>query len=70
MLEIVIIIFVVAAIAWVVQKLRAHDRALKRATLDQAWLIVLNDPHYEHRRQYEERRHEEEARLRKEAEGL
>jgi hypothetical protein len=70
MLEIVIIFCVVVSIVWIVWKLRAHDQALEKATLDQAWRVVLDDPHYEHRRQYEERKHEDEARLRREAEGL
>jgi hypothetical protein len=70
MLEIVIIFCVVVSIVWIVSKLRAHDQALEKATLDQAWRVVLDDPHYEHRRQYEERKHEDEARLRREAEGL
>jgi hypothetical protein len=70
MFEILIIFCVIASIVWIVWKLRSHDRALKKATLDQAWRVVLDDPHYEHRREYEERRHEEEVRLRNEAEGL
>jgi hypothetical protein len=70
MLEIVIIFCVVVSIVWIVWKLRAHDQALEKATLDQAWRVVLDDPHYEHRRQYEERKHEDEAPLRREAEGL
>jgi hypothetical protein len=68
--EIIIILFLVASIVWIVRKVRAHDRALEKDALHQAWRIVLDDPHYVHRRQYEERKHEEEARLRKEAEGL
>jgi hypothetical protein len=70
MLEISIIFCVVVSIVWIVWKLRAHDRALEKAALDQAWRVVLDDPHYGHRRQYEERKREEEARLRKEAKGL
>jgi hypothetical protein len=38
--------------------------------VEQAWRIVLDDPHYAQRRQYEEHKRAEEARLRKEAEGL
>lgn len=67
MLEIIIIFCAVASIVWIIWKVRAHDRVLRKATLDQAWRIVLEDPHYAHRRQYEERKHEDEARSRKEA---
>jgi hypothetical protein len=70
MLEIVILLCVVVSIVWIVWKLRAHDGALENAALDQAWRIVLDDPHYEHRRKYEERKHEYEAQLRREAEDL
>jgi hypothetical protein len=69
-MEIIVILCLVVAIVWLVLKVRAHGRALKKATLDQAWHIVLDDPNYVHRRQFQERKHEEEARLRKEAEGL
>jgi hypothetical protein len=66
MLEIIIMLCAVGSILWIVWKVRAHDRVLEKATLDQAWRIVLDDPHYANRRQYEERKHEDEARLRKE----
>jgi hypothetical protein len=69
MLEFIIIFCVVASIVWIVWKVRAHDRALENAALNQAWRIVLDDPHYAARRSYEERKHEDEARLRKQAEG-
>jgi hypothetical protein len=67
MFEVIIIVCAVALIVWIVWKVRAHDRMLEKATLDQAWRIVLNDPHYGHRRQYEERKREDETRSRKEA---
>jgi hypothetical protein len=70
MLEFIILLCVAASIVWIVWKLRTQDRALKRATVEQAWRIVLNDPHYVQRRHYEEHKHEEETRLSKEAEGL
>ncbi len=72
-MEFIIIAFLAGAIVWIVLiawKVRVHDQVLEKATLDQAWRIVLADPHYVHRRQYEERRHELEAQLRKEAAGL
>ena len=46
------------------------EKATKKATLEQAWHIVLADPHYEQRRQHEEHKHKVEAQLRKEAEDL
>ena len=70
MLEFSILLFVVASILWLVWKWRTQDRASKKATVEQAWRIVLDDPHYAQRRQYEEHKRAEEARLRKEAEGL
>ena len=70
MLEFSILLFVVLSIAWLAWKWRTQDRASKKATVEQAWRIVLDDPHYAQRRQYEEHKRAEEARLRKEAEGL
>ena len=46
------------------------EKATKKATLEQAWHIVLADPHYEQRRQHEEHKQKVEAQLRKEAEDL
>jgi hypothetical protein len=69
-LEIVLIILLAAPIAWIVWKVRAHDRALENASLHEAWRMVLDDPHYEHRRQYEERKRQVEAQLQKEAARL
>ena len=70
MLEFSILLFVVASILWLAWKWRTQDRASKKATVEQAWRIVLDDPHYEHRRQYEERRRQVEAQLQKEAARL
>jgi len=69
-MEIILFLGVIASIIWIVLKVRSHDRSLEKAALDQAWRIVLDDPHYAARRVYEERRHEDEARLRRETEGL
>jgi len=46
------------------------EKATKKATLEQAWHIVLADPHYEQRRQHEEHKQKVEAQLRKEAEEV
>ena len=68
------LVAVIALIAWTVWKMFAREQRLektaKKATLEQAWHIVLADPHYEQRRQHEEHKHEVEAQLRKEAEEV
>jgi hypothetical protein len=65
MLEIIIIFCVVGSIAWIAWKVRAHDRTLEKAALDQAWRVVLDDPHYMDRRRYEEsKRDNDKARAR------
>jgi FtsZ-interacting cell division protein ZipA len=65
MLEIIniIILILVASIAWVVWTERKSKQALDKDALNQAWREVLDDPHYIERRHYEERmRVEDEAR--------
>jgi hypothetical protein len=65
MLEIIniIMLVVVACIAWVVWTERKSKQALDKNALDRAWREVLDDPHYIERRHYEERmRVEDEAR--------
>jgi len=68
------LVAVIVLIPWSLWKILARDQSLekaaKKATLEQAWSIVLADPHYEQRRQYEEHKHKVEAQLRKEAEDL
>ena len=68
------LVAVIVLIAWTVWKMFAREQRLektaKKATLEQAWHIVLADPHYEQRRQHEEHKHEVEAQLRKEAEEV
>ena len=65
---------VIVLIPWTVWKMWTREqrleKATKKATLEQAWHIVLADPHYEQRRQHEEHKHEVEAQLRKEAEEV
>ena len=67
-MEFLIIISVVAGIAWFVWKVRANSRASKAAALDRAWREVLSDPNYAQRRDHEERKREDRAR--RIAEGL
>ncbi len=68
-MEIVILLFLVVCIVWISWNARTKIRASKKAALDAAWRVVLNDPNYMHRRRYEERMREDKAQARK-AEGL
>ena len=52
----ILILIVVACIAWVVWTERKSKQALDKDALDQAWREVLNDPKYAERRQFEERK--------------
>ena len=59
----IIILFMIASIAWVLWTERKSKQALDKDALDQAWREVPDDPHYIERRHYEERmRIEDEAR--------
>lgn len=59
----IIILFMIASIAWVLWTERKSKQALDKDALDQAWREVPDDPHYIERRHYEERmRVEDEAR--------
>jgi hypothetical protein len=68
------LVAVIVLIPWTVWKMFAREqrleKAAKKATLEQAWGIVLADPHYEQRRQHEEHKRKVEAQLRKEAEEV
>jgi len=55
MIELIIVI-VVALIAWVVWTEPKSKEALDKDLLDQAWREVLDDPQYMERRHYEERK--------------
>ncbi len=59
------LVALIILIPWSVWKMYAREqgseKATKKATLEQAWHIVLADPHYEQRRQYEEHKHKVEA---------
>jgi hypothetical protein len=73
-MELIFLVAVMVSIAWIVWKTFAREqrfeKATKKATLEQAWRIVIADLHYEERRQYEEHKHKVEAQLRKEAEEV
>lgn len=65
-MEIVVILLLILLIAFLV--VRAHRGAKRRQemVLSDAWRVVLDDPHYEHRRRYEEKLREDDLRLKKE----
>ena len=76
-MELIFLVGLVVAVVWsasIVWKMYAREqrseKATKKATLEQAWHIVLADPHYEQRRLHEEHKHKVEAQLRKEAEEV
>ena len=52
----IIILFMIASIAWVLWTERKSKQALDKDLLDQAWREVIDDPHYMERRHYEERK--------------
>jgi len=68
-MELIIIAGIIVFIVWIIWKVRASNRASRKAALDQAWHVVLSDPNYLQRRRYEERMREDETQARNE-EGL
>ncbi len=68
-MEIALILALVAVVILLSVRQRTVKTATKKALLDEAWRIVLNDPNYHHRRNYEERMRKDEAQIRK-SEGL
>ena len=52
----ILILIVVACIAWVVWTERKSKQALDKDALDQAWREVLDDPKYAERRHFQERK--------------
>jgi len=76
-MELILLAGLVAVLVWIAwtvwkwwKREQGLEKATEKATLEQAWRIVLADPHYEQRRQYEEHKQKVEAQLRKEAEDL
>ncbi len=65
-MELVIIILLVALIAFLMIRGRRKEKRRHDIALSEAWRIVLDDPHYGHRRRYEEKLREDDLRLRKE----
>jgi Tfp pilus assembly protein PilE len=58
--EMMIALIVLGWIAWIVWTVWEYIQASKNAAWDQAWRVVLDDPHYIERRHFEERKRVEE----------
>ena len=55
-MEFILIVLLVAGLIWLVMRGRRQKVEAREATLDRAWQIVLDDPHYHERRALEERK--------------
>jgi hypothetical protein len=55
-MEFILIVLVVTLFIWLVIRGRRQKVEAYEATLDRAWRIVLDDPHYQERRALEERK--------------
>ncbi len=69
-MELVIIFLLVALTALLMIRSRRKEKRRHDIALSEAWRIVLDDPHYVHRRRYEEKLREDDLRLRKEHASL
>ncbi len=69
-MELVIIFLLVALIAFLMMRSRRKEKRRHDMALSEAWRVVLDDPHYVHRRRYEEKLREDDLRLRKEHASL
>ena len=65
-MEIMLIFLLVALIALLMVRARRAEKHQHQMVLSEAWRVVLDDPHYEHRRRYEEKLREDDLRLKKE----
>ena len=65
-MELVIIFLLVALIAFLIIRGRRKERRRHDIALNESWRIVLDNPHYVHRRRYEEKLREDDLRLMKE----
>ena len=63
---IILIVFVLACTSWILWRKHAKSQTAKKAVLDRAWRVVLDDPSYMYRRPIEERKHDFEEKARKE----
>ncbi len=69
-MELVIIFLLVALTALLMIRSRRKEKRRHDIALSEAWRIVLDDPHYVHRRRYEEKLREDDLKLRKEHASL
>jgi hypothetical protein len=53
-------------IAFLLVHARRGEKRRHDMVLSEAWRVVLDDPHYEHRKRYEEKLREDDRRLKKE----
>ena len=65
-MEIMVIFLLVALIAFLMVRAHRAEKYRHEIMLSEAWRVVLDDPHYEHRRRYEEKLREDDLRLKKE----
>jgi len=64
--EVIIIFLLVALIASLMARAHRAEKHRHEMVLSEAWRVVLDDPHYVHRRRYEEKLREDDLRLKKE----
>ena len=65
-MEIIVIFLLVALITFLMVRAQRTEKHRHEMVLSEAWRVVLDDPHYEHRRRYEEKLREDDLRLKKE----
>ncbi len=65
-MEILVILLLILLVAFFIVRARSMEKQRHEMALNEAWRVVLEDPHYEHRRRYEEKLREDDLRLKKE----
>ncbi len=65
-MEILIILLLIVLIVFFMVRARGVEKRRHEMALSEAWRLVLDDPHYEHRRRYEEKLRQDDLRLKKE----
>jgi hypothetical protein len=55
-MEVILIVLLIACVVWFVMRGRRRAAEANETTLQRAWRIVLDDPHYQERRALEERK--------------
>ncbi len=64
-MEILVILSLIVLIAFLMLRSRRVEKRRREMMLAEAWRIVLQDPHYEHRKRYEEKLREDDLSLKK-----